>query len=76
MNLETLDVRYLLCPMPVIRLQTRAKGITENTQILLRATDPGVKQDVPAWCRVHGHQVLDVSETDGEIEVKIQLCLS
>lgn len=72
-TLEELDVRYLLCPMPVIRLQECAKGQSEGQSILLRATDPGVKQDVPAWCRVHGHRVESVTEENGEIQVTIQL---
>ncbi|RTZ80668.1 MAG: SirA family protein, partial [Gammaproteobacteria bacterium] len=29
-------------------------------------TDPGVMQDIPAWCRINGHQVLEMREEDDE----------
>ena len=36
------------------------------------ATDPGVKNDIPAWCRVHGHSVLSVEEQDEKIVLLIE----
>ena len=56
--LETLDTRGLLCPLPVIRTQDRIRGLPAGTELEVIATDPGTRQDIPAWCRVHGHQLL------------------
>lgn len=53
-----LDARGLLCPMPVIRLQNFIQDLPTGSEVELLATDPGVNYDVPAWCRVHGHEVL------------------
>ena len=64
--LETLDVRGLLCPLPVIRTQDKVKGLTAGTVVEIVATDPGVMQDIPAWCRVHGHELLSMTENDEE----------
>jgi tRNA 2-thiouridine synthesizing protein A len=36
--------------------------IAEEEIVEVHATDPGVKQDIPAWCRVHGHEVLSIEE--------------
>jgi len=36
-------------------------------------TDPGVKYDIPAWCRVNGHEVLDIEEQDEEIIISIRV---
>ncbi len=63
--MNTLDARNLLCPMPVIRTQERISEL-ENGQVLeVRCTDPGALVDIPAWCRIHGHKVLD-AKTRGE----------
>lgn len=66
--LETLDTRGLLCPLPVIRTQDRIRGLPAGTEVEVIATDPGTRQDIPAWCRVHGHQLLaadTVTESPG-----------
>ncbi|MGA1562270.1 MAG: sulfurtransferase TusA family protein [Gammaproteobacteria bacterium] len=68
------DARHLLCPMPVIRLQDAAAQAEPGQRLVLIATDPGVQQDVPAWCRMHGHEVRACTETDaGEWRLEVQL---
>ncbi len=57
-----LDARRLLCPMPVIRTQNRIKELQPGDTLAVFATDPGVKADIPAWCRVHGHHVEGIQE--------------
>lgn len=71
---ETLDVRGLLCPLPVIRLQNEARTRAAGAQIEVLATDPGVLQDIPAWCRVHGHEVLAAERQDRDIRVLVRIC--
>ncbi len=68
-----LDARHLICPMPVIRTGEKIDQL-ENGQILeVLCTDPGALADIPAWCRLHGHQIA-AAETDGlEIKIRIQV---
>jgi TusA-related sulfurtransferase len=61
----TLDCRRLLCPLPVIRVQDLVASLTPGTCVEAVCTDPGALQDIPAWCRINGHEVLDC-RTDGE----------
>ncbi len=61
--LETIDARGLLCPLPVIRTQDAIKHLTPGTVLEVLATDAGTLQDIPAWCRVHGHELLKIEET-------------
>lgn len=37
------------------------------------ATDPGVRHDLPAWCRVHGHQLIEIVEQEREIHVTLEV---
>lgn len=70
---ETLDTRGLLCPMPVIKTQNKIKTMEKGETLLVIATDPGVKQDIPTWCRINGHEVLEVSEKQLDILISIKV---
>jgi tRNA 2-thiouridine synthesizing protein A len=69
-----LDARRLLCPMPVIRTQDAVQKLQPGQVLRVSCTDPGVLHDIPAWCRVHGHEVLDIREGEDEIVIRILVC--
>jgi len=56
------DARRLLCPMPVIRLQDCINQQTPGTEVSITCTDPGVQSDIPAWCRINGHEIVSASQ--------------
>lgn len=68
-----LDARRLMCPMPVIRTQDRIKTMDAGDILRVTCTDPGVMHDIPAWCRINGHKVIETEELDGEILLTIQV---
>ena len=68
-----LDVRNMLCPMPVIRTGERVAKLNPGDTLTILATDPGTLHDVPAWCRVHGHTLLAITQEGREITVQIQV---
>ncbi len=72
-DLSHLDARRLLCPMPVIRTQNAIKELTTGDLLEVIATDPGVKQDIPTWCRINGHEVLSLQEFENEIVIRIKV---
>lgn len=53
-----IDARGLRCPLPVISLARRAQGLAPGTVLTLLATDPAARQDVAAWARLRGHEML------------------
>ena len=69
---HTIDAKRLLCPMPVIRLGEKIDHIDVGDKIEMIATDPGVLHDIPAWCKVHGHQVLEVEQKTDEIILLVE----
>ncbi|MCH8542549.1 MAG: sulfurtransferase TusA family protein [Alcanivorax sp.] len=68
-----LDARRLLCPLPVIRTQNRVRELDDGDLLEVLATDPGVLNDVPAWCRINGHNVLETGTREGIIFVRLQI---
>lgn len=68
-----LDLQRLLCPMPVIRVAQAVEDLNTGDRIIARCTDPGVLQDIPAWCRVHGHKIISASEQNGLYLVELEV---
>lgn len=70
---ETLNTRRLLCPLPVIRTQDKVKQLQAGDILEVVGTDPGIMQDIPAWCRINGHQVLETRTGDHEYFIVLQV---
>jgi len=70
---EILNARGLLCPLPVIRTQDRIAALRPGVLLDVLATDPGTLLDVPAWCRVHGHEVVETEQRGREIRIRVKV---
>lgn len=66
---RTADAVGLFCPMPVVRLKLEIEKIEPNQVIELLADDPGVVEDVPAWCKDTGNQCLSIKKNEEGIFV-------
>ena len=71
--IHRLDVRGMLCPIPVIRTQNAVRELANGDILEVIATDPGAANDIPAWCRVHGHEVITLTEQDHELMVTLRV---
>ena len=74
-----MDTRGLLCPLPVIRTQDMVKTLAVGTFLDVLATDPGTLHDIPAWCRVHGHRLVETETVEKErgireLRIRIEVC--
>jgi tRNA 2-thiouridine synthesizing protein A len=54
---EFLDARGLSCPMPMLKTKKTLQGILE-----VLGTDPGSKNDIPAFCKKGGHELLGYAD--------------
>ena len=69
----TLDARNSLCPMPVIKTQNKVKELQPGDTLEVTSTDPGAMNDIPAWCRINGHEVIDAKENDGVVVIVVRV---
>lgn len=67
----TLDTFGLLCPMPIIKTAQKMKDLQVGEVLEILATDPGIREDMPAWCRATGNEYLGLEERDGEYRVYV-----
>jgi TusA-related sulfurtransferase len=70
---EFLDARRLLCPLPVIRVQDKVKQLQPGDRLEVVCTDPGALQDIPAWCRINGHKILETVVGAEEIIIRLEV---
>ncbi len=62
---ETLDARGLRCPLPVLKMEKRLEQLPVGATMIVLATDPIAKVDIPLYCTQHGHGCAISSE--GEV---------
>ena len=74
MSHHQLDARRTFCPMPVIRTQDKVKELEVGDTLEVVCTDPGALNDIPAWCRINGHKVVETREMDDEVIVVVEVC--
>ncbi len=68
-----LDCRRLLCPLPVIRVQDKVATLSPGDILEAECTDPGVLNDIPAWCRINGHRIIETRSESGLYRVAIEV---
>jgi TusA-related sulfurtransferase len=61
MELE-LDCRGQVCPLPVISLAKAADSLQPGDTVVVAADDAAAAVDIPAWCRMKGHEYLGSEE--------------
>jgi TusA-related sulfurtransferase len=61
MELE-LDCRGQVCPLPVISLAKAAETLQPGDTVVVAADDAAAAVDIPAWCRMKGHEYLGSEE--------------
>ena len=59
-----LDCRGQWCPLPVIRLAAMIGEVPVGGTVAVAADDPAARPDVPAWCRMRGHEYVGEDAAD------------
>ena len=61
-----LDCKGLSCPMPIVKLAKKMKELESGQVLEMLGTDPGSKEDVPAWCSRTNNEFLGM-ENRGDV---------
>ena len=62
---DTLDCKGLMCPMPIVKLAKKMKELPAGKVLEMISDDVGSKEDVPAWCKRTGNQLVEMKEESG-----------
>ena len=67
-----LDTFGLLCPIPIIKTAAKFKELKRGDVLKVLSDDPGIKEDMPAWCTTSGNELVRMEETGDEIHVYVR----
>ncbi len=68
----TLDLKGLLCPLPVVKLSKAIKEVDVGQIVEATATDPGVLADIPAWCKSTGNELILMDRAEGQFVFRVR----
>ena len=59
-----LDCRGLRCPLPVLKMEKALARLGPAATLVVLATDPMARIDIPLYCRQHGYDCAVTTEDD------------
>lgn len=62
-----LNTLGMLCPLPLLFAVRDMKTLRAGQVLRIVGDDPGLLEDVPAWCCRAGHTLLEIEEEEGVV---------
>jgi len=57
-SIKVLDAKGLACPMPIVKTKKAMEEIETGQVLEVHTTDKGAKNDLTAWVKSRGHELL------------------
>ncbi len=67
-----LDCVGIACPMPVYKTSIKIKDLNPGQVLEVQADDDGIEKDMPAWCKLAGHEYIGLIRKNGEYRVFVR----
>ena len=61
---KVLDAKGLACPMPIVKTKKAMNELASGEVLEIHATDKGAKNDLAAWAKSTGHELVKSAEED------------
>lgn len=69
---QTIDARGAFCPGPLMELIAAVKLAEVGDEIEVLSADKGSADDIPAWIKKVGHQLLDITQKDNHWSIVVR----
>ncbi len=69
---QTIDARGAFCPGPLMELIAAVKLADVGDEIEVLSADKGSADDIPAWIKKVGHQLIDITQKDNYWSIVIR----
>ncbi|KZE67122.1 hypothetical protein AWM68_04495 [Fictibacillus phosphorivorans] len=69
---QTLDTKGLSCPMPIVKTKKAMDTLVSGDVLEVLTTDKGAVNDLSAWSKSSGHELLEHKEEEGVFKFYIQ----
>lgn len=61
-RIDDLDTTGLLCPLPVLKIARRLRGLAPGDLLRAVSDDPAALIDIPHFCAEQGHEIVEMME--------------
>jgi tRNA 2-thiouridine synthesizing protein A len=68
----SLDCIGLYCPMPIYNTAKKIKELKPGQVLEVLADDEGIKEDMPAWCKTTGNELVGIEEENGQYKAYVR----
>lgn len=62
-----IDTSGLNCPLPLLKAKKALSTMQVGQRLRVIATDPGAFIDIPVYCEISVHQLIESSELDDKL---------
>jgi len=69
---DVLDCVGLACPMPIFKASGKIKEMKPGQVLEVQSDDDGIEKDMPAWCKMTGHEYIGLTKNGGEYHVYVK----
>ncbi|MFT6029662.1 MAG: tRNA 2-thiouridine synthesizing protein A [Oleiphilaceae bacterium] len=73
-NRLLIDTQGLYCPEPIMILHSKIEELALGAELMLLASDPATKRDVPKFCQFLGHELISEEEVGQVFKYLIRKC--
>ncbi len=67
-----LDLKGLMCPLPIVMTSEKIKRLKEGEILEVIATDPGFEKDIWNWCKQTGNELISLKKENGTVKAVIK----
>lgn len=69
---KVLDAKGLACPMPIVKTKKEMKDMEAGQVLEIHSTDQGAKNDLAAWAKSSGNELVEHTEDNGVLKFWIK----
>lgn len=69
---KTLDASGLGCPLPIVKTKKEIDNLSSGQILEVISTDPGSKNDMTAWCKRTGNELIESAEQGGKFQFYVK----
>jgi tRNA 2-thiouridine synthesizing protein A len=69
---KILDASGLSCPMPIVKTKKEIDSLSSGQILEVISTDPGSKNDMTAWCKRTGNELMESAEQGGKFQFYVK----
>ncbi|CAH2713749.1 Sulfur carrier protein TusA [Neobacillus rhizosphaerae] len=69
---KILDAKGLACPMPIVKTRKAMNELNSGQVLEIHTTDKGAKNDLSAWAKSGGHELIKIDEENDVLKFWIK----